>query len=113
MINYEVWSVTYSFATRQAEFATDSPQQAMKHFIRNLNKIFYYDCWKENHNAYVVDGTLYVVTRSTMGKNYKQTMLDSAYDIYLKAKQPSRCDCGSEKVYGKSGAHSHWCSTRG
>jgi hypothetical protein len=40
-------------------------------------------------------------------------MLDSAYDIYLKAKQPSRCDCGSEKVYGKSGAHSHWCSTRG
>jgi hypothetical protein len=109
MNDYEVWSITYSLAKRQAQFIADSAEQAMKNFIRNQHKVFYYDNWKNQHSIYFANGSLYIVFDARAFRDYKEKIVQSAYDTYLKPHRQSACDCGALKC---KTTHAHWCSTK-
>lgn len=95
---------------------TPTEMDAVKSFIRNTTGgPFEYVKWVKDFNCYKLSSNCVLLAiNDWCTQEQKIHMISLVLDKVLNtdATLIYNCDCGSESIYGKSSAHSHWCSTR-
>jgi hypothetical protein len=119
MKTYEIWvlekgktgtvAATFTFVNT---CTAPSFKEAMKMHFRQRSAVFYHEKWNDKYNTYKYSFTnSYIFTFNPQEENFPD-VTKAICDFFLKPKEEKYCDCGSEKVYGKTGTHSHWCSLK-